>query len=103
MEATHFLESQGQELSAGSKSSSPRKSLTSWRAKDRSYQQGPNPAHHGSDSQTGEPRTGVVSRGQIQLTTEATHFLEGRGYALSVASKSSSPQNPLTHCRAKDR
>src|SRR6266404_4124458 len=40
MEATHSLESQGQALSAGSKSSSPWKPLTDWRAKDRHHQQG---------------------------------------------------------------
>src|SRR6267378_2534917 len=103
MEATHFLESQGQVLSAGSKSSSPWKPLTDWRAKDRCCQQGPNPAHHGSHSLSGEPRTGVVSRVQIQLTMEATHFLESQGQVLSAGSKSSSPWKPLTSWRAKDR
>src|SRR6267378_2994546 len=103
MEATHRLESQGQALSAGSKSSSPWKPLTSWRAKDRHCQQGPNPAHHGSHSPTGEPRTGIVSRDQIQLTTEATHSLESQGQALSAGTKSSSPQKPVTSWRAKDR
>src|SRR6266404_2155517 len=67
MEATYQLESQGQVLSAGSKSSSPWKPLTSWRAKDRHCQQGQNPAHHRSHSLPGEPRTGVVSRVEIQL------------------------------------
>src|SRR6266404_5588071 len=122
-EATHFLESQGQGLSAGSKSSSPQKPLTNWRAKDRHHQQGPNQAHHGSHSlpgelrsqpgqnpahhrshsPTGEPRTGVVSTVQIQLTMAATHFLESQGQASSVGSKPSSPRNPLTCWRAKDR
>ncbi len=51
--ATHQLESQGQVLSAGYKSSSPLKPLTNWRAKDRLHQQV-----------------------QTQLTTEATHFLK---------------------------
>ncbi len=55
--------------SAGSKSSSPQKPLTLWRAKDRHCQQGQNPAHHGSHSLSGEPRTAVVSRVEIQLTT----------------------------------
>ncbi len=76
MEATHFLESQGWASSARSKSSSPWKPLTSWRANDRCCQQGQNPAHHESHSQTGEPRTGIMSRVQIQLTMEATHILE---------------------------
>src|SRR6266404_4276171 len=44
-EATHFLESQGQPTSAGSKYSSPPKPLTIWTAKDRCCQQGPNTAH----------------------------------------------------------
>src|SRR6266404_3880713 len=70
---------------------------------DRSHQQGQNPAHHRSHSQTGEPRTHVVSRVKIQLTTEAAHFLKGRGHMLSAWSKSMSPQKPLTSWRAKDR
>ena len=43
--ATHDLEGQGQASSAGSKSSSPWKPLTNWRAEDGCHQQGPNPAH----------------------------------------------------------
>ncbi len=78
-EATHTLESQGQALSAGFKSSSPWKPHTIWRAKDRHHQQCPNTAHHGSHSHPGESRIGVVSRVQIQLTTEATHILESQG------------------------
>src|SRR6266404_78427 len=103
MEATHSLESQGQVSSAGSKSSSPWKPLTSWRAKDRHHQQGQNPADYRSHSHTREPRTGIVSRVKIQLTTEATHQLESQGQALSAGSKSSSPWEPLTSWRAKDR
>ena len=103
METTHKLESQGQVSSAGLKCSSPQKPLTNWRAKDRCHEQGRNAAHHGSYSlpgeprtgvvsgvqiqlttdcsPTGEPRTGVVSRVQIQLTMEATHFLESQRQA----------------------
>ncbi len=102
-EATHLLESQGQELSAGPKSSSPLRPLTNWRPKDRSCQQGPNPAHHQSHSLAGEPRTGIVSRVQIWLTMKATHILESQGQVSSTGSKSSSPQKPLTSWRAKDR
>src|SRR6266404_1759239 len=80
-EATHSLESQGQALSAGSKSSSPQKPLTYWRGKERHHQQGPNPAHHESHSLSGEARTGIISRVQIQLTTEVTHFLESQRQA----------------------
>src|SRR6266404_1586920 len=101
-EPTHILESQGHALSAGSKSSSPQNPLTPWRAKDRHHQQGQNPAHHRTHSPPGEPRTGVVSRVEIQLTTEPTHQLESQGQALSTGSKSSSPQNPLTYWRAED-
>ncbi len=102
MEATHRLESRGQVSSAGSKSSSPQ-TPTDWRAKDRHCEQGPNPAHHASHSLSGEPKTGVISRVQIQLTMEATHILESQRQALSAEPKSSSPQKPLTNWRAKDR
>src|SRR6266404_4460122 len=78
-EATHKLESQGQALSAWSKCSSPQRPLTIWRAKDRCCKQGRNPAHHRSYLQTGETRTGVMSRVKTQLTTEATHILESQG------------------------
>src|SRR5882762_8550333 len=103
MEATHLLESQGQASSGGTKSSSPQKPLTNLRADDRRHQQGPNLAYHGSHSLAGEQRTGVVSRDQSQLTTEATHFLESQGQVLSAGIKSSSPQKPLTLWRAQDR
>src|SRR6266404_5483102 len=53
MEATHQLESPGQALSAGSKTSSPQKPLTDWRAEDRDHQQGQIPANHGSPSPAG--------------------------------------------------
>ncbi len=76
MEATHQLENQGQVLSARSKLSSQWKPFTNWRAKDRHREQGPNPAHQVSHSLPGELRMAVVSRVQIQLTMEATHFLE---------------------------
>ncbi len=101
-EATHKLESQGQALSAGSKSSS-RKPLTNWRAKDKCHEQGQNATHHKSHSQTREWRTDIMSRIQLQLTAESTHFLESQGQALSAGSKCSSPQKPLTDWRAKDR
>src|SRR6266404_4049863 len=80
-EATHFLESREHASSAGSKSTSPWKPLTNWRGEDRHNQQGPNPAHHGSHSLSGEPRTGMVSAGF----------------------KSNSPHKPLTSWRAKNR
>src|SRR6266404_5120198 len=100
MEPTHQLESQGQSSSAGLKSSSPWKPLTVWRAKDRHHQQGPNSAHHGSNSLPGEPRTGLVSRAKIQLTIEASHSLESQGHTSSAGSKSSSQWKPLTPWRA---
>jgi len=102
-EATHWLESQGQVLSAGSKSCSPWKPLTFWIGENMCHQQGPNPAHHRSHSQTGESRTGIVSRVKIQLTIETTHILESQGQASSAGSKSGSPWKPLTSWRAKDR
>src|SRR6266404_4193037 len=127
---THFLESQGQTSSAGSKSSSPWRPLTSWRGEDRHHQQGPNPAHHTSHSLPGEPRTstissrvhiqhkvlaipgcpahhrshsptgeartGVLSRVQIQLTMQATHFLESQGQVSSAGPKFSLVPQSLT-------
>src|SRR6266404_1877683 len=67
------------------------------------HQQGQNRAHQGSHSQTGEPRTHIISRVQIQLTMEATHFLESQGHAPSAGSKSSLPWKPLTSWGTKDR
>ncbi len=43
-----------------------------------------------------EPRTGVFSRVQVQLTTEVTHILESQGWASLAGSKSSLPQKTLT-------
>ncbi len=106
------------------KSSSPQKQLTFWSAEERHRQQGQNEAHHGSHPLSGEPRTGIVimvqmqlttddsptrelridavSRVQTQLTTEATHELEGQGQASSAGPKSSSPRK-LTCWRAEDK
>src|SRR6266404_256014 len=38
-------------------------------------EQGQNTARHRNHSQAGEPRTGISSRPQIQITMEATHQL----------------------------
>jgi len=103
MEGTHSLERQGQALSTGSESSSPWTPLTVWRAQDRHCQQGPNPAYHGHRSQTGEPKTGVVNRVQIQHTTDATYCLVSQGQVSSTGSNCSSPWEVLTNWRAKDR
>ncbi|SRR6266404_5063395 len=104
-DATHQLDSQGQPTFAGSKCSSPQKTLTNWRAKDNHCQQGLNAAHHRSHSPSGEPRMGmsagskfiahhkshslsgepredVVRRVKMQLTAEATHRLESQGQVL---------------------
>src|SRR6266404_5985568 len=70
-------------------------------AKDMHW--GTNSAHHKSHSLSGEPRTCIISRVEIQLTTEATHFLEGQGHMSSAGLKSRSPQKPLTIWKAKDR
>ncbi len=101
--ATHFLGSQRWVSSAGSKHSSPRKLLTNWRVEERHCEQGPNTVHNGGHSQTGKPRTGVVSRVQTQLTTEATHILENQGQASSAGSRCNLPHKPLTCWRAKNR
>ncbi len=91
--ATHFLDSLEQGLSACLKSSSPHKPLTSWTGEDSGHQQGPNPAHHRSHSPAGQVRTGIISRVQIQLTTEATHWLDRLGQGSSACSKSSSQKS----------
>src|SRR6266404_5855618 len=70
------MESRGLASSAGPKPSSPWRPLTDWRADDRHHQQSPNSVHHGSHSQTGEPRTGAMSKVQILFTSEFTHQLE---------------------------
>src|SRR6266404_6358617 len=101
-EVTHFLESQGQVLSAGLKSSSPRKPLTPWRAKDRRHQQGTNPAHHGSHSLPGEPKTGIISRFKIQLITEPLTFWRGKDRHHQQG-RNPAHQRPLTNWTAKDR
>jgi len=76
MEDTYILESQRQVLSAGLKCSSPQKLLTNWKAKYRGHEKGQSAAHHQKHSPTGEPRRTVVSRVEMQLTTEATYFLK---------------------------
>ncbi len=62
-------------------------SLTFWKAKEGHHEQGPNATDHGSCSLPGEPRTASVSSIQMQLSTEATHFLKSREQASSAASK----------------
>ncbi len=64
------------------KCGSPQKPLTYWRVKDSCHEQGPNVAHHRSHSLPEEPRTAIMSRDQMQLTTEATHQLECQGHLL---------------------
>jgi len=59
--------------------------------------------HHVSNSQTKEPRRGIVNKFTNQLTTEATHRLEGWGGTLWARSKFNSAQKLLTLWRAKDR
>src|SRR6266404_1626437 len=67
------------------------------------HQQQPNAPHHRSHSPTGESRACIVSSIQMHLITEATHFLESQGYALSAMSKCRSPLKSLTFCKAMDR
>jgi hypothetical protein len=81
---THFLESQGQALSADQKHSKAPQPLTDWRAKDWHYQQAINTARHHSHSLSGEPRTGIISRLETQQGTTATYFLQSQGQALSA-------------------
>ncbi len=126
MAATHRLESQGQESSAGLKSSKAQQPLTNWRAEDRHRQQASNAARHGSHPPTGESRTGVVSRLQTQRGTSThslpgeprtcvvsrvetqrgaapTHLLESRGQESSAGLKHGRARQSLTCWRAEDR
>ena len=103
MAATHFLESRGQASSASFKHSKAWQPLTLWRAEDRLHQQALNAARHGSHSQTGEQRTGFISRLQTQQGMAATHKLESRGQASSAGFKHSKTWQPLTGWRAEDR
>jgi len=77
-EATYQLEgeSQGQAPPSGSKCNTLQMLLTNWRS--------------------------MVSRLRIQLTIEATHYLENQGHVLSAGSKCSSPQKQLTDWGAED-
>ena len=52
--------------------------LTYWSAKDRHDQQDRIAARHHSHPQTGEPRTGMISRLELQQDTTATHILRAR-------------------------
>src|ERR1700761_6143901 len=54
---------------------------------------------HHSHSQTGEPRTGIVSRLESQQGTAATHFLKSQGQALSAGLNHRKAQQPLTFWR----
>jgi hypothetical protein len=101
--ATHILESQGQASSASNNCSKAPQPLTPWRAKDRHHQQATIAARHHSHSQTGEPRTGIISRLQLQQGTTATHILECQGQASSAGYNCSKAPQPLTSWRTKDR
>src|SRR6266404_1278263 len=79
MEATHALESQGQASSAGQ------------------IQLTTEATHHLKSQRQ------ASSAGFKQLTTGTTHLLQNQEQASSAGSKSSSPGNPLTSWRAKDR
>ena len=88
--ATHFLESQGQALSAGLEHSKTQQSLTLWTVKNRHCQHASNTASHSSHSLSGQSRTGIVSMLQTQPATVVTHKLESQGQALSAGWKTES-------------
>ena len=101
--ATHKLEGRGQTSSAVLKHSKAQQPLTNWRVEDRHHQEASNTARHSSHSQTGEQKTGIISRLQTQQGTATTHRLESRGQASSAGLKHSKAQQPLTCWRAEDR
>jgi hypothetical protein len=61
--------------------------LTFWRANDRHHQQARIAAKHLSHSPTEEPRTGIISKQDLQQDTTATHPLESQGQASSMGQK----------------
>jgi hypothetical protein len=79
--ATHILKSQGQARSAGQNWSKASQPLTNWRVKDRHDQQADIAARHHSHSLAGNPRTGMISRPELQQGIKATHFLKTQGQA----------------------
>ena len=84
--ATHRLESPGQISSAGQNCSKASQPLTDWRAKDRHHQQVKSARSHHSHSLPGEPRTGIISRLELQQGNTATHRLESQKQASSTKS-----------------
>ena len=74
---THKLENQGQAQSASYNCSKVPQPLTSWRAKERNYQQARIAARHHSHSPTGEPRIDMMNI-EFQQGTTATHSLRAK-------------------------
>ena len=68
-----------QAWSAGENCSKVQQPLTSWKVKGRDHQQTKIAAKHHSYSLSGEPRTGMISRLELQQGTKATHPLESQG------------------------
>ena len=83
--ATHRLECQGQASSTGQNCSKAPQPLTNQRAKDGHYQQATIAAKYHNHSQAGEPRTGMISRLELQQGTTSTHQLESQRQASAAA------------------
>jgi hypothetical protein len=81
----------------------PRHPYTNWRTKDRHHQQATIAARHHNHLLPREPRTGIISRLQLQQSITATHCLKSQGKAPSAGHNCSEAPQPLTNWRAKDR
>jgi hypothetical protein len=101
--ATHFLENQGQALSAGRIAAGHHNHSLSGEPRQPELQQGTTTTHflensqgqshhqqariaarHHCHSQTGEPKTDIINRLELQQGTIATHKLESQEQASSA-------------------
>ena len=93
---THFLESRGCSVSAGTKWRDRGQALTNWRAEDMVHQQAQNRGTEGRHSLSEEQRTQCVSRHKIEEQREGTHFLVSRGHSVSAGTKWRDSRQALT-------
>jgi hypothetical protein len=99
---THFLESRGHGVLAGTKRRDQGQALTSWRAEDVVCQQVQNRGTEGRHSLPGEQRTWCVSRCQMERPRAGTHRLKSRGCNVSAGTKWRDQGQALTNWRAED-
>jgi hypothetical protein len=73
------------------------------KSQGRHHQQAAIAARHPNHSPTEEPRTGIISKLQLQQSTTATHKLESQEQTPSASYNCSKTLQPLTNWRAKNR